>query len=169
MGVPDNSRMPHRKKNEKSDETPAGRLAETGLQGILGYQLAQARLTTDEVFLQSAGRRFALRPVDFTLLALLDHNPGVSARQLARALAVTPPNLTTWLEQLERRGLIARERSAADRRTQPVVLTAAGATLAREAAQAIIAGEAATLDNLSAAERALLIELLHKVAARRPR
>jgi DNA-binding MarR family transcriptional regulator len=158
--------MPHRK---ALDETPAGRLAETGLQGILGYQLAQARLTTDEVYLQSAGRRLALRPVEFTILALLDHNPGVSARQLARALAVTPPNLTTWLERLERRGLIARVRSESDRRTQPVMLTPDGATLARQAAQDIIAAEAAAVDNLSAAERALLLELLHKVAARRPR
>jgi len=158
--------MPHRK---VLDETPAGHLAETGLHGILGYQLAQARLATDEVFLQCAGRRFELRPVEFTILALLGHNPGVSARQLARALAVTPPNLTTWLEQLERRGLIARVRSESDRRTQPVMLTAAGATLAREAAQEILVGEATTLDNLSAAERALLLELLHKVAARRPR
>ncbi|WP_425256650.1 MarR family transcriptional regulator [Rubrivivax sp. RP6-9] len=158
--------MPQRK---ALDETPAGRLAETGLQGILGYQLAQARLTTDEVFLQSAGRRLALRPVEFTILALLDHNPGVSARQLARALAVTPPNLTTWLERLERRGLIARVRSESDRRTQPVMLTPEGAALARQAAQDIIAAEAAAVDNLSPAERALLLELLHKVAARRPR
>lgn len=158
--------MPQRK---ALDETPAGHLAETGLHGILGYQLAQARLTTDEIYLQRAGRRFALRPVDFTILALLDHNPGVSARQLARALAVTPPNLTIWLEQLERRGLIARVRSESDRRTQPVMLTDAGAVLAREAAQEILAGEAQTLDNLSVAERALLLELLHKVAARRPR
>lgn len=159
--------MPQKK--TAPDETPAGHLAETGLQGILGYQLAQARLTTDEVFEQCAGQRHGLRRVEFTILALLDHNPGVSARQLARALAVTPPNLTTWLERLERRGLIVRERSAADRRTQPVLLTPAGATLARGAARDIIAGEAATLDGLTAGERALLLELLHKVAARRPR
>lgn len=151
------------------DETPAGHLSEAGLQGILGYQIAQARLSTAEVFRQRVGVPFELRAVEFTILALVDRNPGVSARQLARALAVTPPNLTTWLERLESRGLVARERSAADRRTQHVRTTAEGARVARAAALSVIEGERAAYAHLSAAERALLLELLHKVAARRPR
>jgi len=151
------------------DETPAGHLSEAGLQGILGYQLAQARLCTQQVFQQCVGQPDDLRPVEFTILALIDRNPDVSARQLARALAVAPPNLTTWLERLERRGLVTRERSATDRRTQLVRATAEGSRLARTGAQRVIAGEQAVLDTLTAAERALLLELLHKVAARRRR
>ncbi len=151
------------------DETPAGHLSEAGLQGILGYQLAQARLTTQAVFQDTIGQPHGLRPVEFTILALVNHNPDVTARQLARALAVTPPNLTTWLERLEQRGLVARVRSESDRRSQHVRATPAGARLARDAARQVIAAEAAALDALNAAERALLLELLHKVAARRPR
>jgi DNA-binding MarR family transcriptional regulator len=158
--------MPHRK---ALDETPAGRLAETGLQGILGYQLAQARLTTDEVFLQSAGRRLALRPVEFTILALLDHNPGVSARQLARALAVTPPNIAVWLERLASRGYVERERSAQDARVQHIHCTPAGARLVNRSVQQVVQAEAEALSTLSAAERAMLVELLHKVALARRR
>ncbi len=151
------------------DETPAGHLSEAGLQGILGYQLAQARLSTQQVFQQCVGQPDDLRPVEFTILALIDRNPDVSARQLARALAVAPPNLTTWLERLERRGLVTRERSATDRRTQLVRVTAEGSRLVRTGAQRVIAGEQAALDTLTAAERALLLELLHKVAVRRRR
>lgn len=151
------------------DETPKGHLAEGGLLGIVGYQLAQARLTTDQVFVDHVGTPFGLRPVEFTILALVERNPGVSARQLARALAVTPPNLTTWLDRLERRGLIGRERSASDRRSQHVALTAAGQVLVRDAMQRVTAAERAALALLSEGERTLLLELLHKVAAARPR
>jgi DNA-binding MarR family transcriptional regulator len=158
--------MPHR---AAPDQTPAGHLSEAGLQGILGYQLAQARLTTQAVYQATVGQPQALRPVEFTILALVDHNPDVTARQLARALAVAPPNLTTWLERLEQRGLVARVRSETDRRSQHVRATAAGTRLARETARQVIAAEALALESLSPAERALLLELLHKVAARRPR
>lgn len=158
--------MPHR---IAPDETPAGHLSESGLQGILGYQLAQARLGTNEVFRQCIGEPYGLRPVEFTIMALVDRNPGVSARQLARALAVTPPNLTTWLERLETRGLVTRERSATDRRTQQVCATAEGSKVVRDAAIAVTEGERRAFPELSTAERALLLELLHKVAARRPR
>lgn len=162
----DNRRMPQR---TAPDETPAGHLSEAGLQGILGYQIAQAQLSTLDVFQQRIGKPHDLRPVEFTILALVHHNPGVSARQLARALAVTPPNLTNWLERLERRGLVSRERSETDRRTQHVSTTPKGAKIARTAAESVIEGERATFDHLSPAERALLLELLHKVASRRPR
>ena len=151
------------------DETPAGHLSEAGLQGIVGYQIAQAQLSTLDVFRRFAGQPHDLRPVEFTILALVEHNPGVTARQLARALAVTPPNLTTWLERLERRGLISRERSATDRRTQRVSTTTEGSQTARAAAQGLIEGERAALASLSAAELAMLRELLHKVASHRPR
>lgn len=156
--------MPHR---TAPDETPKGHLAEGGLHGIVGYQLAQARLTTNQLFVENIGSPFGLRPVAFTILALVERNPGVSARQLARALAVTPPNLTTWLEQLERRGLVGRERSAADRRSHHVTLTPAGQALVRDATQRVLAAERAALA-LTEGERTLLLELLHKVATARP-
>jgi DNA-binding MarR family transcriptional regulator len=149
--------------------TPFGRLDEAGLHHILGYQVAQAAITTTQVFAERIGEVFELRPVEFTILTLIDENPGVSAKQLADALAVTPPNITMWIDKLERRGLVERERSTTDRRAQHIRVTAAGATLARQAVQRVIEGERAALAALSAAERAMLVELLHKVARCRKR
>ncbi len=151
------------------EQTPYGRLAEAGLHGILGYQLAQAAITTTRVFGERVGQPAELRPVEFTILTLVHENPGVSARQLADALAVTPPNITMWIDKLERRGLIERERSTTDRRAQHIRTTAPGAALARQAVERVLEGEAATLAALSPAERAMLIELLHKVACCRKR
>ncbi|MBX3607149.1 MAG: MarR family transcriptional regulator [Piscinibacter sp.] len=151
------------------EQTPFGRLDEAGLHGILGYQLAQATITTTRVFGERVGAPFELRPVEFTILTLVHENPGVSARQLADALAVTPPNITMWIDKLERRGLIERERSTIDRRAQHIRPTVEGAKLARQAVERVIEGEQAVLAVLSPAERAMLIELLHKVARCRKR
>ena len=136
---------------------------------ILGYQLAQAAIVTTQVFTERIGEVFELRPVEFTILTLVDENPGVSARQLADALAVTPPNITMWIDKLEGRALVERERSSTDRRAQHIRATAKGSALARKAVRSVIEGEQASLAALSAAERAMLVELLHKVARARRR
>ncbi len=152
-----------------ADMTPVGRLAEAGLHHILGYQLAQAAIATTGVFGREVGRPLELRPVEFTILALIDENPGVSAKQLSRALALAAPNITVWIDRLEGRQLIERERSAMDRRAQHIRTTKKGAALARSATQRILDGERQNFDALSPAERAMLIELLHKAAACRAR
>ena len=147
--------------------TPVGQLNEAGLHTALGYQLAQAAIVTTRVFLEQVGKPFELRPVEFTVLSLVNENPGVSAKQLARALAVTPPNITTWIDRLEQRGLVERERSSVDRRAQHIRTTTAGAELAFKTVNRIVAAEQQALAALSPAERAMLFELLHKTARAR--
>ena len=107
--------------------------------------------------------------MEFTILALVQGNPDVTARQLARALAVTPPNIAIWLDKLESRGLVARARSESDARMQHIRITRAGAGLVERSVQLLQEGEQAALSALSPAERAILIELLHKIAMSRRR
>ena len=85
--------------------TPAASLDEAELLTIIGYQLAQAAVVTDRVFAEQVGGPQELRRLEFTLLALLNGNPGSTARQLARALAVTPPHIAAAVERLAQRGL----------------------------------------------------------------
>jgi hypothetical protein len=93
---------------EAVDHTPQSRLYEGCVHPIVGYQLAQAAVATTQVFMQQVGRPLKLRPVEFTILALVRDNPDATARQIARALAMTPPNVALWLEKLESRGLVTR-------------------------------------------------------------
>lgn len=151
------------------DRTPLTRLAEGDLHGLVGYQLAQAAIVTSQVFDDEVGRVSKLRKVEYTMLALVQANPDVTARQLARALAVTPPNIAVWLDRLESRGLVQRSRSEADARMQHIRATAAGAALARRCTRRLLEHERAALDALSAAEQAMLVELLHKAAMTRRR
>lgn len=153
-----------------ADRTPQSRLSEGPVHGILGYQLAQASIVTDQVFDERVGSLDGgLRRVEFTILALVQANPGVSARSLARALAVTPPNIAIWIDKLESRGLVERERSSRDARVQHIQLSRAGAALVQRCTQALLDGEQAALAALSPAERAMLVELLHKMALARRR
>src|SRR2546428_14046775 len=88
----------------RTDATPAGHLVEAQLHRVLGYQLAQAAIATTAVYTQAVGEPFGLRPVEFTILSLIDQNPGGSPAQLAKALAVTAPNITMWVDRLEAQG-----------------------------------------------------------------
>jgi DNA-binding MarR family transcriptional regulator len=151
-------------KRQALDETPSGHLAATGLNGVLGYQLAQAAVATTAVFVQEVGGPQDLRPVEYTVLQLVAENPGTSPVRLAKALAVTKPNITMWVDRLVGRGLVKRSPSASDKRAQELRTTAAGAALAKAATAALRSAEERALRHLSAGERAILAELLHKVA-----
>jgi DNA-binding MarR family transcriptional regulator len=155
---------PHKPARQPLDETPSGHLAASGLRDVLGYQLAQAAVCTTAVFVQEVGLPQDLRPVEYTLLQLIAENPGTSPVRLAKALAVTKPNITGWVDRLVGRGLVQRSPSASDKRAQELRTTRAGASLAKAATAALHRGEALALGHLSAGERSILTELLHKVA-----
>jgi len=151
------------------DLTPLGDLAEGGIHDLLGYQLAQAAILTTDAFVRSVGKPLDLRPVEFTILQLLRDNAPVTATKLARALAVTTPGITLWLDRLEQRGLVVRERSEADRRTQNLILTRDGATLVASALTKLLQADRELLKELSEGERRMLLELLQKFARARAR
>lgn|SRR5687767_5093315 len=147
--------------------TPAGQLAEDRLNGLVGYQLAQATITTTRVFAALVGEPFELRPVEYTLLVLIGDNPGSPSSRLAQALAVTAPNITMWIDRLVERGLVRRRQSSTDRRMQELRLSAEGTRLVAQASERLAEGERAALEGLSGAEHAMLLELLRKVARHR--
>lgn len=151
------------------ERTPYARLSEAGMHPILGYQLAQAGVVTTQVFDGLVRSRHELRRGEFTLLTLVHGNPGVTARQLARALGVKPPNVALWVDRLQALGLLTRERGDSDARVQHLRTTARGAALVDRLVKDLVAAERAALSTLSPAEHAMLVELLHKAALARGR
>ncbi len=149
--------------------TPLGQLEEGGIHELLGYQLAQASILTTAAFVRAVGKPLELRKVEFTILQLVHQNSPVTATQVAKALAVTTPGVTIWLDRLEERGLLVRERSDVDRRTQNLSITRKGQALVVSALERLRQAESEILDNLSAGERHMLLELLQKVARLRKR
>lgn len=149
--------------------TRQGDLAEDEIERVIGYRLAMASIPTRELYARHVGKPLGLRPVEFTLLALIQANPEVTAKRLSQALAISAPRLTPILERLEQRGLIARERSEADRRAQHIALTPTGLRTIQRGLALSQRAEAAHFAVLTPGERSILKELLAKVAALTPR
>jgi len=159
-----NARVPVAAAGDDLDARPAP-LAFGPLADIVGFHIARAAVTTYDAYERFIGNPFDLKKVEFSLLMLLQANAAIPPKRLARALAVTSPNLTLLLDRLQGRGLLKRERNPLDGRSQNVVLTDKGRRLARDAAGAAAPMEHELRSRLSRAEHAMLIELLGKLAS----
>jgi DNA-binding MarR family transcriptional regulator len=132
------------------------------LETLIGYNARRAALSVIGLFMnRMAG--YELRIVDFSVLSLITHNPGITSSQLCSALNILPPNLVGMINALARRGLIERQPHPRDGRAMGLHLTAAGHALMGEAEQTASDLELEATDRLSAAERQTLIRLLRKV------
>lgn len=138
------------------------------LASVLGYRLAQAAVAANAVFMQQVGEVLDLRPVEYTILALVHEHPGLSSARLAQWLSVSPPNITVWIDRLVRRGWVRREPSETDRRERLLYATAAGTRLAVDATRRLVDAEREAFAHLSPGERAILAELLHKLPRTAP-
>lgn len=134
---------------------------------LLGYNLAQASIPTNSIFKNEIGSVFQVNKLEFTILMLLSSNDDVTSKRLSVALNIPAPNLTVILDRLETRELIVRVRSQTDRRVQRVRLTVSGCTTVEKMDELSEAMETQLLGHLTPAERAMLFELLRKVAAHR--
>ena len=99
-----------------------------------------------------------LTPAQFSVLLLLDRNPGRNQTEIANTLGILRPNFVAMLDGLESRELCARIRSANDRRSHILVLTDKGrAVLARAKKLVATKHEARLNELLGPANRAALL------------
>lgn len=132
------------------------------LESLLGYNARRAALAVIGVFLQRMAP-FGLRPVDFSVLTLIAHNPGITSRQLCAALDILPPNLVGMIKSLDQRGLIERRAHPTDRRAQGLHLSPTGKKLQKTAQATATQLESDVASRLSADELNTLKSLLRKV------
>jgi len=96
------------------------------------------------------------------MTALSDFGPLVQ-RDLADRLGLNGSHLVGYLDEIERRGLLRRERDSDDRRRQRVALTEGGRALVRELQQIALRSQEELLHPLSEPERATLVSLMRRV------
>ena len=108
--------------------------------------------------------RYGLRIVDFSILSVIGHNPGITSRQLCDTLNLLPPNLVGKIGALEKRALLLRHPHPQDGRALGLRLTGEGRALLTSAESTVAEMESAATGALTAAERRTLIRLLQKVA-----
>jgi DNA-binding MarR family transcriptional regulator len=137
-------------------------LDERALMHLVGYATALAGVALIKPAAVELSR-LDLRMAEFSMLALLDSNEQVNQKSLGETLAISPPNLAVAIDRLVEKGFVRRERNERDRRQQLIRLTPTGQQRIREAVRVTRHAEEGVLSALSAAERATLIELLHRV------
>ncbi len=100
---------------------------------------------------------------DFAVLEMLLHKGPQSVGDIGRRVDLTSGSITTAIDRLEKRGLVARAAHASDRRARVVHLTPGGkARITRVFATHQEAMDRAA-HGLSKAERGTLIELLKRL------
>ena len=145
------------------DETAALQLGE--LSELLGYAMKRAQLKVFEDFLRCVAP-LQLTPAQFSVLLLLDRNPGRNQTEIANTLGILRPNFVSMLDGLESRGLCERMRSTNDRRSHILLLTEKGrAVLARAKKLVATKHEARLNELLGPANRVALLGMLAKIAA----
>ncbi|MFY3384763.1 MarR family winged helix-turn-helix transcriptional regulator [Paracidovorax sp. MALMAid1276] len=164
------SARPLRKKPAASSAAPTGTPSATDtpavdtcfLRTLVGYNTRRASLAIIEVFMERMAV-YDLKVVDFSVLSLVAHNPGVTSRELCATLNVLPPNMVGLIAGLEKRGLIERRPHPSDGRAMGVHLTAEGADLTARAEVTAAQLEVDATARLTATERKTLIRLLQKI------
>ncbi|ANW04649.1 MarR family winged helix-turn-helix transcriptional regulator [Bradyrhizobium icense] len=135
------------------------------LADLLGYSLKRAQLKVFEDFLRCVAP-LQLTPAQFSVLLLLDRNPGRNQTEIANTLGILRPNFVSMLDALESRGLCTRMRSTNDRRSHILVLTDKGRAVLARAKKLVASKHEARLNELlGPANRVALLEMLSKIAA----
>jgi MarR family 2-MHQ and catechol resistance regulon transcriptional repressor len=100
---------------------------------------------------------------DFGVLELLMHKGPQSVSEAGRRVELTSGSITTAVDRLEQRGLVARAAHASDRRARVVGLTPDGKALITDAFAMHKQAMGRAAHGLSKAERGTLIALLKKL------
>ena len=132
------------------------------LQTLLGYNTRRVSLQVVAEF----SRRmvdYGLTPVDFSILSLIRHNPGITSRQLCGALNLLPPNLVGKISMMEKRDLLVRKPHPDDGRAIGLSLSAAGNELMQRAESTASQLEADVASKLTDTEIKTLMKLLQKL------
>lgn len=95
------------------------------LEDSVGYLLRRAQVVVFQRFFELFSEA-EVRPAQYSVLTVIEHNPGLSQTQLADALDIKKTNLVTMIDDLEKRGLARRMPTKHDRRYYALFLTPQG-------------------------------------------
>jgi len=147
-----------------SPSRPPGLVEPAGLASSTGYLLA--RVGSD------SRRRWArtlleedLTPHHYSALIALDQLGAMSQQQLSHLVGIDPRNAVPVIDQLQTRGLLARNPDPTDRRRHAVTLTATGRRLLTQLRHTATEAEECLLAPLCMTERRTLHALLTKLFA----
>ena len=101
------------------------------LERRLGYALRRAQIAVFRDFFESFGA-FDIRPGQYSILTVIECNPGLKQSEVSQALGVKRANFVAMIDELEARKLVRRAPTPNDRRSYALVLTEKGKRLMGE-------------------------------------
>ncbi len=133
-----------------------------GLGDYIGFHLRMAQDASFRAFARHTGMH-DLKPGRYAAMTVIANNPGITQAALGRAIARDKSSVTPLIQELERRGLVERQRSPTDRRSIALTLTATGGkALERLTAHAVEHDR--QLDAIVGRHKTEFINLLKKIA-----
>jgi DNA-binding MarR family transcriptional regulator len=135
------------------------------LRQLPSWLLNQAALRANRL----VGERLAAEGVrrhHFSVLTALDEDGPASQAALGRRLSIDRSDMVAVINDLERDGLVARDRDAADRRRNVIRVTPGGRRARKRLDARIEEAQAALLEPLSASDQRALRRLLARVVER---
>jgi DNA-binding MarR family transcriptional regulator len=137
-----------------------------------GFELAEAPSHLLKRCLQYFGDLYVreagtceLTKQQFTVLAALENNEGVSQTALVEMTGIDRSTLAEMVRRMLERSLISRERTETDARANAVAITASGRKALRVARSAADRAEKALLESLPPSERTKFVKALSAIAA----
>jgi DNA-binding MarR family transcriptional regulator len=119
-------------KDEQSQSEEEGGQIDYGPLGErLGYILRRAQLAIFEDFIATCSA-FDIRPGQYSILTVIERNPGLSQTKVADALGIKKPNFVAMIDAFQMRGLVRRVATPNDRRSYALYLTTEGKALIRK-------------------------------------
>ena len=95
------------------------------LPNLIGFNVRRAQIALWRDFSRTVGQG-EVRPAVFSLLILVEANPGIAQFELAHALDLDKAAVVGLLHRLQRRQWLTRRRSMQDRRRHGIFLTPRG-------------------------------------------
>ena len=135
---------------------------DSALDDLIGYAMRRAQLKLFQNLISRLSTH-DLRPAQFSAMAIIDQHPGLMQADLARALAIEPPQVVPLLNKLESRALAVRVRCKPDKRSYGIFLSKTGEALLKELKAIAAQSDIDATSALDSAEREELLRLLKKV------
>lgn len=152
-----------RRRGERADEANGESIDYGPLADWVGFNLRMAQAAAFQAFSRLA-KEIGTRPGRFATLMLIGRNPGISQTALSRANGRDKSSLTPVLNDLERRGMIRRQRTRSDQRAYRLTLTPAGRELLAQLARCARVHERRLDRVIGAKERKAFVRALRRIA-----
>jgi len=147
-------------KNDNSKLVSKEQLDFGDLDDMIGIIVQRSFHTATKFFRKFMGPDF--KPGFYTSLSLIEKNPGLTQKSLAKAIRRDTSTLVPFLDNMEKNGLAVRKRSTTDRRAHGLYLTKSGFKTAKHYDEKVRDLEAKIAKKMGARDMTQLKKLLRK-------